>query len=79
VDGNGNVVDSSCPCTVFNSIAPLNAVPFKDNGFGEHMNVHIYDLMYPGYEKPTSPNQYTPIDLANVPSENDEFYMKVIN
>jgi hypothetical protein len=79
VDGNGNVRDSSCPCTVNNAIAPLNAVPFKDMGWGQHMYVHIYDLMYPGYVKPTGPNHFSPLNLANVASENNQFYMKVVN
>ena len=48
-------------------------------GWGQHMYVHIYDLMYPGYVKPTSPNHFSPLNLANVPSENNQFYMKVVN
>ena len=43
------------------------------------MYVHIYDIMYPGYIKPTTPNHYTPLQLARVESESNDFYMKVVN
>jgi len=79
VDSKGNVVDSSCPCTVLNPIAPLMAVPFADQGWGHHMHVHIYDIMYPGYVKPTKPASFTPIELPHVADEDDKFFLKVVN
>ena len=43
------------------------------------MNVHIYDMMYPGYKPPTKRNNFQPITLPHVPQEDNDFYMKVIN
>jgi hypothetical protein len=79
VDTNGNVIDKACPCTVINPISPLNAVKFSDQGWGKHMMVHIYDLMYPSYVPPTKPNNFTRLDLPNVPEEDNDFYLKVVN
>jgi hypothetical protein len=43
------------------------------------MQVHIYDMMSPGYVPPTHPVDFKPIELANVTSESNQFYMKVVN
>ena len=79
VDSGGNVIDYNCPCTVHNSIAPLSALPFKEEGWGHHMLIHIYDIMYPGYIPPTKPVNFSPIKLNHVAFEDSEFYMKVVN
>lgn len=76
---DGNVTDYNCPCTVHNSIAPLSALPFSEQGWGHHMFIHIYDIMNPGYVPPTKPVDFSPIELNHVDSEDSEFYMKVVN
>lgn len=79
VDLDGNVTDNTCPCTSFNPNSVLNAVPFSDLGYGKHMFVHVYDLMTSNYVQPTTKADFKPVEIANVPSEDDEFYLKVVN
>ena len=61
IDANGNVIDSGCPCTVQNPIAPLGATGFI--GWGTNMLLHVYDIMWPGYVPPTSRNNFQPVTL----------------
>mmetsp|Transcript_38172 Transcript_38172/g.42763 ORF Transcript_38172/g.42763 Transcript_38172/m.42763 type:complete len:506 (+) Transcript_38172:390-1907(+) len=79
VDSLGKVIDSTCPCTVDNSKHnSINAVsPFL--GYGKHMYLHIYELMHPGYVKPTKRNDFTSTDLPHVAAEDDKVYLKIVN
>lgn len=79
VDSAGNVVDSSCPCTVMNRIAPLGALPFRETGWGKHMFLHIYNVMSHKYKPPTSRVDYNAVTIPNTPEENNQFYLKVVN
>jgi len=79
VDDDGKVIDTSCPCAVMNHIAPLAAVPFADQGYGVHMQIHVFDVMGPGYVKPNAPIEFNATKLAKVESESDQFYMKIVN
>lgn len=45
VDSNGRVVDSSCPCIVANKVRPLGVVPFRQQGWGKHIWLHVYNVM----------------------------------
>ena len=71
VDSEGSVTDSSCPCTVFNSIAPLGMMPFAENGYGTHMHLHVYNVMSPAYVPPTEPADFKAITLDSVEAEQD--------
>ena len=45
--------------TVNNHIAPLGAEPFLKQGWGVHMLLHVYDVMWPGYIPPTRRENFT--------------------
>ena len=79
VDTSGNVIETTCPCTVDNSVNALTGEPWKLHGWGEHMYLHIYAIMYPGYVKPTKRNNFTPIVIPRVAAEDSEFYLKIVN
>jgi len=76
---HGNVIDHSCPCTVNNRIAPLGAVGFKEMGWGTHMMLHVYDIMNPSYVPPTTRNNFKPVTIPKLSSEDDQFYIKIVN
>jgi len=57
----------------------LGAVPFKDNGWGVSMDLYVYDVMSPKYVPPSSGNNYTPVNIPHLSSDDDKFFMKVIN
>ena len=79
VDYDGNVTDHSCPCTVGNPISVFNVVPFGNVGWGKHMHIHVFDIMYPGYVPPTTFNDFKSIDLQIDESEREQFHVKVVN
>ena len=62
-----------------NRIAPLGAMPFKENGWGKHMFLHIYNVMSHKYVPPTSRINYNAATIPNTPDENNQFYLKVVN
>jgi hypothetical protein len=78
IDIDGNVLDSGCPCAVFNYISVLNVKPFN-NGYGRHLHIHVYDVMTPKYKQPTHKAEFSPIILKHLPDEDDEFHFKVVN
>jgi len=43
------------------------------------MYLHIYDIMFPGYVKPTKRNDFTHINIPRVAAEDNEFYLKIVN
>lgn len=79
VDADGNVIDESCACTVFNYIAPLGMLPFAENGYGKHMHLHVYNVMSSKYVPPTEAPDYQAVELAPVAEEDDKFFIKVVN
>jgi len=79
VDTSGNVIETTCPCTVENSVKILTGEPWKEHGYGDHMYLHIYDIMFPGYVKPTKRNNFTPIVIPRVAAEDSDFYLKIVN
>ena len=43
------------------------------------MRLHVYDVMSPTYNPPTTRNDFQPVTLADVSGEEDKFFLKVVN
>lgn len=77
INSEGVLIDNTCPCTVDNPVAPLGANSFV--GWGVNMHLHVYDVMWPGYTPPTTPNEFSPVNIPDNDNEQDKFFIKVVN